>query len=248
MPAERLPMQRIKEIIRLSWGCGLSARQVSRSLKVARSTVAEYLRRAGAAGLSWPLPKELDEKALERKLFPALPYIPASERPVPNWAEVHQELRHKGVTLFLLWAEYKSRYPEGVQYSQFCELYRRWSKGLELSMRQEHKAGEKMFVDYCGQTVLVVDRESGKSREAQIFVAVLGASDYTYAEATWTQTTPDWVASHVRAFEYFQGVPELVILDNLRSGVTRAGRYEPELNAAYEDMLSYYGAAGFPPG
>ena len=110
--------------------------------------MAEYLRRAGAAGLSWPLPEELDEEALERKLFPALPYIPVSERPLPNWAKVHQELRHKGVTLFLFWGEYKSRYPEGLQYSRFCELYRRWSRGLELSMRQEHKAGEKMFADY----------------------------------------------------------------------------------------------------
>ncbi len=161
MPAERLPMRRIKEIMRLSWGCGISARQVSRSLKVARSTVGEYLRRARTAGLSWPLPEELDEETLERKLFPALPYIPALERPLPNWAEVHQELRHKGVTLLLLWAEYKSRYPEGVHYSRFCELYRRWARGLELSMRQEHKAGEKMFVDYCGESVEVFDRESG---------------------------------------------------------------------------------------
>jgi transposase len=215
-------------------------------LKVARSTVAEYLRRARAAGLSWPLPEELDEAALERKLFPALPYIPASERPLPNWAELHQELRHKGVTLFLLWAEYKARYPEGVQYSRFCELYRRWSRGLELSMRQEHKAGEKMFVDYCGESVSVVDRESGESREAQIFVAVLGASNYTYAEATWTQTTPDWVVSHVHAFEYFQGVTELVIQDNLKTGVAKPCRYEPQLTATYEDALSYYGTAGLP--
>jgi len=123
--------------------------------------VGEYLRRARTAGLSWPLPEELDEETLERKLFPALPYIPALERPLPNWAEVHQELRHKGVTLLLLWAEYKSRYPEGVHYSRFCELYRRWARGLELSMRQEHKAGEKMFVDYCGESVEVFDRESG---------------------------------------------------------------------------------------
>lgn len=145
MPAERLPMRRIKEIMRLKWDCRLLARHVSRSLRVARSTLGEYSRRARAAGLSWPLPEELDKET--------------SERPLPDWAEVHQELRHKGLTLFLLWGEYKSRCPEGVHYSRFCELYRQWARGLELSMRQEHKAGEKMFVDYCGESVEVFDRE-----------------------------------------------------------------------------------------
>ncbi|MCL6579786.1 MAG: IS21 family transposase [Candidatus Bathyarchaeota archaeon] len=246
MPAERLPMRKIREILRLRWGCGLSARQIARSLKIARSTVAEYVRRATAAALSWPLPEGLDETAIEQLLFPALSLIPASQRPLPDWVEVHQELRRKGVTLFLLWQEYKARWPEGFQYSRFCALYRLWAKKLDLSMRQEHRAGEKMFVDYCGQTVPVVDRESGKRREAQIFVAVLGASNYTYAEATWTQTMPDWVASHVRAFEYFHGVTELVIQDNLRSGVAKACRYEPQLAATYEDMLAHYGTVGLP--
>jgi transposase len=192
------------------------------------------------------LPEGLDEVAIERLLFPALSLIPTSQRPLPDWVEVHQELRRKGVTLFLLWQEYKARWPEGFQYSRFCDLYRLWAKKLDLSMRQEHKAGEKMFVDYCGQTVSVVDRESGRSREAQIFVAVLGASNYTYAEATWTQTMPDWVASHVRAFEYFQGVTELIIQDNLKSGVAKPCRYEPQLAATYEDMLAHYGTAGLP--
>jgi len=239
-------MRKIREILRLRWGCGLSARQIARSLKIARSSVAEYLRRATAAGLSWPLPEELDETAIELLLFPPLPLIPASQRPLPDWVEVHEELRRKGVTLFLLWQEYKALWPGGFQYSRFCDLYRLWAQKLDLSMRQEHKAGEKMFVDYCGQTVAVVDRESGRSREAQIFVAVLGASNYTYAEATWTQTMPDWVASHIRAFEYFQGVAELIIQDNLKSGVARPCRYEPELNATYEDMLAHYGTAGLP--
>jgi len=213
MPAERLLMRKIREILRLRWECRLSARQIARSLKVARSTVAEYVRRAREAGLSWPLPEELDETAIEQKLFPPLPFIPAQERPIPDWGEVHGELRRKGVTLFLLWQEYKARSPQGFQYSRFCGLYRQWAKKLDLSMRQEHKAGEKMFVDYCGQTVPVVDRGSGQTRPAQIFVAVLGASNYTFVEATWTQTMPDWVHSHVRAFEYFQGVSDLVILD-----------------------------------
>lgn len=246
MPAERLPMRKIKEILRLRWGCGLSARQIARSLGIARSTVAEYLRRVAEAGLAWPLPEELDETAIERLLFPPLPLIPFCERPLPEWVEVHQELRRKGTTLFLLWQEYKARYPEGFQYSRFCELYRGWAGKLSLSMRQEHKAGEKMFVDYCGQTVAVVDRESGKERQAQIFVAVLGASNYTYAEATWTQGTQDWIASHIRAFEYFGGVTAIVIPDNLRSGVTTPCRYEPELNATYEDMIIHYGTVAIP--
>ena len=246
MPAERLPMKKIKDILRLKWECGLSTRQIARSQKVARSTVAEYLRRATAAGLSWPLPDELDETDVERLLFPFLPMIVGKDRALPDWLETHKELRHKGVTLFLLWQEYKAHRPEGYQYSRFCELYRLWAEKLDLSMRQDHKAGEKMFVDYCGQTVPVVDRESGRTREAQIFVAVLGASNYTYAEATWTQGMPDWVGSHVRAFGYFQGVTELVILDNLRSGVTKPCRYEPELNVTYQDLLAHYGTAAIP--
>jgi len=246
MPAERLPMRKIREILRLKWGCGLSARQIARSLKIARSTVAEYVRRAKEAGLVWPLPEELDETAIERLLFPPQPFIPAYERPYPDWVNIHKELRHKGVTLFLLWQEYKAVYPEGFQYSRFCELYRLWAGKLALSMRQEHKAGEKMFVDYCGQTVPVVDKISGKSRQAQIFVAVLGASNYTYAEATWTQGMQDWVGSHVRAFEYMSGVTELVIPDNLRSGVNKPCRYEPKLTATYEDMLTHYATAAIP--
>ena len=246
MPAERLLMRKIRDILRLRWECRLSARQIARSLRVARSTVAEYLRRAREAGLSWPLPEELDETAIELMLFPPLPSIPGLERPLPDWGEVHGELRRKGVTLFLLWQEYKGRSPEGFQYSRFCGLYRQWTKKLDLSMRQEHKAGEKMFVDYCGQTVPVVDRRSGQTRQAQIFVAVLGASNYTFAEATWTQTMPDWVGSHIRAFEYFQGVSDMVILDNLKSGVAKPCRYEPELNATYQEMLAHYGTVAIP--
>ena len=199
MPAERLPMRKIRDILRLK-EAGLSARQIARSLGVARSSVAEYLKRAGAAGLRWPLPEALDETAIERLLFPTGPR-PDILRPVPAWPEVHGELRKKGVTLALLWEEYKARHPEGYHYSRYCDLYRAWATKLDLSMRQEHRAGEKMFVDYCGPTVPVLDQ--GVLREARIFVAVLGASNYAYAEATWTQTMPDWTASHVRAFEFF---------------------------------------------
>jgi len=246
MPAKRLQMRKIKEVLRLKWGGGLSARQIARSLNIARSTVAEYLRRAEIAGLTWPLPENLDEAAIEGLLFPPTPSIPVHERPLPDWVKIHTELRRKDVTLFLLWQEYKAVYPEGFQYSRFCELYRRWTGRLALSMRQEHKAGEKMFVDYCGPTVPVKDRIRGKSREAQIFVAVLGASNYTYAEATWTQGMQDWIGSHVRAFEYFNGVTELVIPDNLKSGVKKPCRYEPKLTATYLDMLTHYETAAIP--
>jgi transposase len=242
MPAERLPMRKIKETLRLK-EAGLSVRQIARALNVSRSSVAEYHRRAAAAGLRWPLPDSLDETAIERLLFPVPP--PAGTlRPRPDWAEVHVELRRKGVTLALLWEEYKARTPEGYHYSRFCDLYRAWAGRLDLSMRQDHKAGEKMFVDYCGPTVPVFD--DGKVREAQIFVAVLGASNYTYAEAAWTQTLPDWIGAHVRAFHYFDGVVEIVVPDNLLSGVTKPCRYEPKLNATYEDLLTHYGTVAIP--
>ncbi|TRZ50039.1 IS21 family transposase [bacterium] len=158
--------------------------------------------------------------------------------------KIKETLRKKGLTLFLLWEEYKARFPEGYHYSRFCDLYRDWAKKLDLSMRQEHRAGEKMFVDYAGLTVPVYDH--GTLREAQIFVAVLGASSYAYAEATWMQTLPDWTASHVRAFEYFGGVTEIIVPDNLLSGVTRPCRYEPGVNATYGDLPAHYRTVAIP--
>jgi transposase len=184
---------------------------------IGRTTVAEYLSRAAAAGLSWPIPEGMDETRLERLLFSSTPRAPSSERPVPDWSEIHTELKRKGVTLALLWEEYKAQHSEeGYQYSRFCDIYREWRGKLDLCMRQEHKAGEKMFIDYCGQTVPVVNPKTGEIREAQVFVAVLGASNYTYSEATWTQSMPDWIDSHKRAFIYFDGVSELLVPDNLK--------------------------------
>lgn len=246
MPAERLPMRKIRDILRLRWGCGLSSRQIAVSQGIARSTVADYLRRAEAAGIGWPLADDMDEATLEARLFPFAPLIPTAERPLPDWSWVNHELHQKNVTLFLLWQEYRERCPEGYQYSRFCDLYRVWAGRQSVWMRQEHKAGEKMFVDYAGKTVPVIDRTTGQVRDARIFVATLGASSYTYAEASWTQALPDWVASHVRAFEYFNGVPALVIPDNLRSGVAKSCRYEPEINATYAEMLAFYGSAAVP--
>ena len=239
-------MRKIKEILRLKWVQGLSNRRIAASGGIGRPTVAEYLRRAAEAGLSWPLPADLDDARLERLLFPPPPDLSAQARGIPDWAYIHQELRHKGVTLFLLWQEYRQTHPDGYQYSWFCEHYRAWQGKLDLVMRQDHRAGEKLFVDYAGQTVPVIDPATGEIREAQIFVAVLGASNYTYAEATWTQTLPDWIGSHVRAFRFLGGVPELVVPDNLKSGVSKAHRYEPDTNLTYQEMAAHYGVAVLP--
>ena len=246
MSGKRLSMRAIKEILRLKWVCGLSDRQVSRSCSLGRATIAEYVRRAEAARLSWPLPEDMDDARLEALLFPVSSPPPSGSRFLPDWAQVREELKGKGVTLSLLWQEYKEAHPEGYQYSWFCNLYHIWTGKLDLVMRQDYRAGEKMFVDYAGQTAPLVDRATGEIHQAQIFIAVLGASNYTYAEATLSQSLPDWINSHVRALSFFQGVPELVIPDNLKSGVTKACRYEPDLNPTYQELATHYGFAVIP--
>jgi transposase len=246
MPTERLSMRKIREVLRLKAEVGLSNRKVAVSCSIGSSTVSDYINRARAAGLWWPLPEGLSEVELERLLFPSSPSLDASYRPIPNWAEIHQELKGEGVTLALLWEEYKSCHPEGYQYSWFCGQYRHWALKLNLSLRQTHKAGEKLFVDYAGQTKEIIHPTTGEVGEAQIFVAVLGASNYTYAEATWTQSLPDWIASHQRAFRFFGGVTELTVPDNLKSGVSKACRYEPDLNPTYQEMASHYSTAVLP--
>jgi transposase len=245
MAAERLSMRRIKEVLRLS-ALGQSPGSIAHSLEIGESTVRRYLRRAEEAGLGWPLEPELGDAALEARLFPPA-RSDGTARPVPDWAEVQRELRRKGVTLQLLWLEYKAAYPEaGYQYTQFCEHYRRWRDRLDPVLRQEHRAGEKTFLDYAGQTMPVVDPTTGEIREAQIFVGVLGASNFTFAEATWTQTLPDWIGSHVRMFAYFGGVSAALVPDNLRSGVTRACFYDPDINPTYQDLATHYGTAVLP--
>ncbi len=238
-------MRRIKDVLRLK-AAGHSRRQIAQSCGVARSTVAEYVKRAEAAGLWWPLPAELDDAELERKLFPPPVAIPAELRTVPDWSVVNQEFRRKGVTLQLLWDEYKAVNHKGFQYSWFCDSYRRWLGKVDVVMRQTHRAGEKLFIDYAGQTVPVIDPQTGEVVDAQIFVAVLGASNFTYAEATWTQALPDWIGSHVRAFSYFGSLPDIVVPDNIKSGVHLAHRYEPELNPTYAEMGQHYGVAIIP--
>ena len=239
-------MRKIKDVLRLKFEAGLAQRQIARSCGLGKTTVSECLARFERSGLSWAAACELDEATLERKLYPPAPSMPRAARALPDWALVHRELRRKGVTLTLLWHEYRAAHPEGFGYSWFCEHYQAWAGKLDVVMRQEHRAGEKLFVDYAGQTAEVVDRRTGEIRQAQIFVAVLGASNYTYAEATWTQQLPDWIGSHVRAFAFLGGVPELVVPDNLRSGVAKACRYEPDLNPTYQDLANHYGMAVLP--
>ena len=246
MPRKRLSMRRIREVLRLKHELRRSHREIARSLGIANSTVSDYARRAAAAGLSWPLPEGLDDAALEAALFPPPPSSGA-RRPVPDWDRVHRELqRHKGVTLELLWLEYREAHPDGYQYSWFCKRYREWRGTLDVAMRQVYRAGEKAFVDYAGPTFEVVDRSTGEVRDVMVFVGVLGASNHTFVDVTRSRSLPDWTMSHVRMFEHWGGVPELVIPDNEKAAVHRASRYEPELNATYRDLASHYGTTVLP--
>lgn len=246
MPAERLSMRKIREVLRLSGEVGLSGRAIAQSCGMGRTTIREYLRRAKRAGLGWPLEEEITDEVLERLLFPPPSSLESSERPLPDWSQLHDELKGRGMTLFLLWEEYKAAHPEGFQYSRFCDLYREWRGKLPVWMRQDHKAGEKLFIDYAGMTMPVRDGQPGEVRQAQIFVATQGASYYTFAEATWTQTLPDFIGSHVRAFEFFGGVSELLVPDNLRSGISRSCRYDPDANPTYLRCAEHYGTAILP--
>jgi transposase len=233
-------MRKIREVLRLKWECNLSNRAIARSCSISHSTVGEYIRRAEEAGLSWPLPDDLDEDRLFELLFPKPPDPKSRVIPCPDWSWVHAELRKKSVTLRLLWVEYREEHPTGYGYSQFCALYRQWARRLT------HKAGEKAFVDYAGQTVAIVDPDTDEVRQAQIFIGVLGASNYTYVEAQWSQKLPDWINGHVRMFTFFGGVPEIVVPDNLKSGVKSPCRYEPDLNPTYQDLAEHYGVAVIP--
>jgi transposase len=182
------------------------------------------------------LPAGLDAATLEQRLFPPSPATGPVTPLVPDWPTVHHELKRKGVTLFLLWQEYKATTPGGFQYSWFCQAYRAWASQLNLTMRQSHRAGEKLFVDYAGQSIPVVNGRTGEVHEVALCIAVLGASNSTYVEATWTQSLPDWIGSHVRTFAALGGVPDIVVPDNLKAAVTRPHRYEPELNRTYADL------------
>jgi transposase len=220
-------MRKIKEVLRLRFELGLGQRQIARSCAMGLSTVHDYLERAAAAGISWPLPARLSEKELEAQLFgnPPVAAKAAPLRPQPDWKAIHEQLlQHRHLTLQLLWQEYRQAHPEGYHYSWFCERYQQWRQRLDVVLRQEHKAGEKMFIDWAGATVPIYDASTGAARPAFLFVAVLGASSYTYAEATRDQQLEAWIQAHIHALEFFGGVPTLAVPDNAKTAVTRACR------------------------
>lgn len=246
MSQKRLSMRKIREVLRLKFELGLNNRQIAASCKVSHVTVGKYLSRFSKTGLSWPLPPEMDDGEVMVHLFGDDRSSAKPTRPMPDLAVVHRELRRKSVTLQLLWQEYREVHDDGYGYTQFCEYYHRFKNMLHPSLRQEYRAGERMFVDYAGQTIPIHDRHTGEIIPAQVFVAVLGASNYTFAEATLSQQLEDWIGSHVRAFEFFGGTTQLVVPDNLKSGVSRACLYDPDLNPTYQDLASHYGTAVLP--
>jgi transposase len=237
-------MRKIREVLRLKTG-GFSKRRIAASLGISATAAMECVQRAQRAGLTWPLPEDLSDEALEQRLYPA-PTSTKEQRPLPNWAEIQRELKRPGVTLELLWQEYREQHANGYGYSRFCDLNREWQKRLSPTMRQTHIAGEKMFVDYSGTKLQVMDWTTGEVLTAELFVGVLGASSLTYAEATWTQSLPDWIGAHTRAFNYFGGVTAMVVSDNLKSGVIKACFYEPNVNRTYEEMAKHYKTAIVP--
>jgi transposase len=237
-------MRKIKEIFRQYYNKN-SYRRISCSLNISISTISDYISRAKKLGLDWPFPEEWTDEMLYSKLFPGSSNL-SDQRPLPEWEDVHRELRKKGVTLQLLWREYKDIHPNGLGYTQFCTHYRRYVKYITPVMRQNHKAGEKTFVDYAGMKMPWINPLTGELHEAEIFVGSLGASQYTFVEATATQQLPDWIQSHIRMWAYFGGVSEVVVPDNLRAGVTKAHRYDPDINANYQHLSEHYGFAIVP--
>jgi len=246
MSQERLSMRKISEALRLKWVVGLSNREVGRSCHISHSTVSEYLKRAEAAGLKWPIPETLDEDGLYRLLFPERVVDAAPTKLLPDWEQVRKELKKRNVTLRLLWSEYREGRADGYGYSQYCDLYRRYVKKLDPPMRQNHKAGEKLFVDYAGDTIPITQSETGEVSQAQVFVAVQGASSYTYAEAQSSQQMANWIGGHVRAHLFFGGVTQILVPDNLKQGVKSPCWYDPDLNLTYQEMAEYYGVAVIP--
>jgi transposase len=241
-------MRRVREVLRLRFGVGVSGREIALRLGIAPSTVRETLKRASASGLSWPLPEDLSDAVLEDRLYARAGTKQGHRRhPEPDWAMIHRELKKKHVTLSILWEEYIAQHPEGYRYSWFCELYRTWEGRLSVTMRQSHAGGEKLFVDYAGDTVpVIVDRLTGEVRAAQIFVAVMGASSFSYAQATWTQGIADWIAAHIGALDAIGGAPKLLVPDNAKVAVIKACHFDPHVNRTYAEMAAHYDMAILP--
>src|SRR5215218_7099197 len=244
MPTERLSMRRIRDVLRLKYEARLSERAMVAALGISKGAIGSYLSRARAAGLSWPLPEGLTDTELERRLFPGPPVAETvASRPAPDWAEVERELRRRGVTRALLWQEYRARHPDGFGYSWFCEAYEAWKSRLSPRMRQSHVGGEKVFVDFAGDTIGVTDPDSGVVWQAKLFVATMGASNLVFAEARASEGLADWIGAHVSLFAALGGVPKFVVCDNLKSAVISADRYEPGLNRSYLELAEHYGTA-----
>jgi len=247
MSQERLTLRKIREILRLKEEAGLSNRAIARANKISNSTVGEYLRRAEAAGLHWPLPEGISDEEVMRKLFPEDAVVEEPERPLPDWEAVHKELKKKGVTLKLLWEEYRDKHPDcHYQYTQFCEYYRRWAKTQSPNARFPHPGGEVMEVDYAGLTMTLVNPETGEATQVPVFVATLPASNYIFAEVQPSQEKVNWINGHVRAFEFFGGVTKILRPDNPKMGVKSPNYYEPDLNPTYQEMAEYYQVAVLP--
>lgn len=245
MSQRRLSVRKIKEVLRLFHEKGCSKSEIARSCNIGATTVSRYLDRAKEAGISYPVPDNLSDELLGDLLFPKVEKK-IKNRPLPDWPLIQKELSKKGVTLELLWMEYRESYPDGYGLSRFYALHKEWESTVDPVMRQSYKAGEKLFVDYAGPTLPMIDRETGEIRDVQIFVAVLGASSYTYVEGSESQKVKDWVQSHINAFHFFEGVPEVVVPDNLKSGVKSPCYYDPDINPTYQDLARHYGIAVLP--
>jgi transposase len=246
MPTERLTMRRIRELLRLKFENGLSNRLIATSLGVSKGAVGEYLQRARSAGLVWPLSEDLTDTALERLLFPAAREVTSMGRHQPNWAYVDQELRRTGVTRALIWQEYRAEHPDGYGYTWFCVHFDAWKRRTSPTMRQHHAAGEKVFVDFAGDTIDVIDPVTGVARPMKLFVAALGASSYVYCEARPSEGLADWIGCHVGMFAFFGGVTAIIVCDNLKAAVTNPDRYDPGINRTYQDMARHYGTTVIP--
>ncbi len=252
MVMPELNMNNIIEVLRLKFDLNLSHRDIAHSFNMSASSVSKYISLFQNSELSWPLSDDISNTQIRTLLFKSLQENTKQPSEVTKYTPIdcdyiHKELKRKSVTLRLLWEEYsKANLDNAYSRSQFCAIYKNWSMLRNVSMRQHHKAGDKLFIDYAGQTIPIVDKDTGEVRQAQIFLAVLGASTYIFSEATWTQSSVDWISSHIRAFEYFGGCPALLVPDNLRSAITKACKYEPEPNVSYAELARHYDTAILP--
>jgi transposase len=237
-------MRKVREVLRLKHVLGMSYRKISEATGVGKTQAAEYVRRAEAAGMTWPVPPGIDDAELDRRLFPVVDDIRA--RAAIDWPTIENELKRRGVTLLLLWQEYLADQPDGYSYTRFCELHKGWKQTVSATMRQTHLAGERLFVDWAGDTIGIIDPATGEEHRARIFVAALGASNFTYAEARWTETLSDWIGAHVNAFAAIGGVPHALVPDNLKAGITKPSRYEPGINRTYQDLADHYDCVVLP--